>query len=191
MLVVLSSDSFNPASLVLCQPRFKVQQSYLELLPQPRRFLLDLLVDAIDLPVESNFILVASINESTNAFIENLVLFYFIIKLFLELMQVLLFIMAACTLIMCLGLLSQVHLKSSLIECMLNDVQLLGHLILFGGQLEDLGFASIALFVWCILDSFWVSVWLMMARSMNGGGLGNTAGDWMRGLNSCICVCRW
>jgi hypothetical protein len=100
MLVVLSSDSFNLASLVLRQPCFKVQQSYFELLPQPRRFPLDLLVDAIDLLVECNFILVASIDESTNAFIENLVLFHFIIKLLLELMQMLLGIMGTFSLIM-------------------------------------------------------------------------------------------
>jgi len=74
---------------------------------------------------------------------------------------------------------------------MLNDVQLLGHLILLGGQLEYLGFASTAFFVWCILDSSIGSLRLMTLRSLNGGGLGNTAGDWNRGLNSCICVCSW
>lgn len=122
VLIVLSSHLVNPPSPFLCQPRFKVPQRHLELLPQPRCFLLDLLVDTINLPVELNFILIASINESTNAFIKNLVLFYFIIKLFLELMQMLLIIVATCVLIMCLGLLCQVHLKTSLVECMLNDV---------------------------------------------------------------------
>ena len=188
MLVVLSSDSFNPASLVLCQPRFEVQQSYFELPPQPCRFLLDLLVDDIELSVECHFILIACIDESTNAFIENLVLFYFIIKLFLELMQMLLLIMAAFLLVMRLSFLSQLHLKSSLIKCMLDDVQLLGHLILFGGQLKDLGFASIALSVLCTLASSTVSMRLMLMRSSKGGGLRNTAGDWKRGLNSCTCI---
>ena len=188
MLVVLSSDSFNPASLVLCQPRFKVQQSYFELPSQSCRFLLDLLVDDIDLSVECNFILIACIDESTNAFVENLVLFNFIIKLFLELMQMLLLIMAAFLLVMRLGFLSQLHLKPSLIKSMLDDVQLLGHLILFGGQLKDLGFASIASFVLCILASSTVSTRLMLMRSSKGGGLGNTAGDRERGLNSCTCI---
>ena len=122
VLIVLSPNLFNPPSLLLCQPHFKVPERHLELLPQPRCFLLDLVVDTINLPVELNFILIASINESTNAFIENLVLFYFIIKLLLELMQMLLVIMAACLLIMCLGLLYQVHLKTSLVQCMLDDV---------------------------------------------------------------------
>jgi hypothetical protein len=74
---------------------------------------------------------------------------------------------------------------------MLYDVQLLGHFILFGGQLEYLGFASTALFVWCIFNSFIVSLRLMMMRSLTARGFANTAGDWKRGLNSSICICSW
>ena len=82
MFTVFSSYLTKFIVLLLRKVLFKFIKSQLEFLPHELNFIVHFIVNTIDLASKLNFILIARIDESSNAFIQDFILFYIAFKFF-------------------------------------------------------------------------------------------------------------